>query len=264
MSLTELLNGRAMRERFRKTFPVPKIRLDALMLAQPQTDRHALVCTAFDYLLRFHLQRTFPKAVHGEWAARHAVNLVRKLGEVPGEWADAVLPVADLLYRAEKEHQKFIKTGDITRTFVRSVLLMAPLDMIYRTGRLVSLEQDRRTTALDIKDLQSLIEIAQNSGHFQPDRAVVLNPTFSKCPKDVGKADADLIIDGTLIDIKTTRHLRLTQAMYSQLLGYHALSKLDGRFGIDRAGIYFARYGILKVFSLDGIDTDTILGWFGQ
>ncbi len=72
------------------------------------------------------------------------------------------------------------------------------------------------------------------------DRLTVLNPTFDGS-RDVGGADADLIVDGCLLDIKARVGPRLLQGddLY-QLLGYVLLDYPD-RYGIGEAGIYFAR-----------------------
>lgn len=70
-------------------------------------------------------------------------------------------------------------------------------------------------------------------------RPVVLNPTFDGSP-DVGGADADLIVDGCLLDIKTRVEPRLRGDDLYQLLGYTLLDYSD-RYGIGEAGIYFTR-----------------------
>ena len=79
----------------------------------------------------------------------------------------------------------------------------------------------------------------------------ILNPTFEGSP-DVGGADADLILDGCLIDIKTTINptdLReWTRSLY-QLIGY-ALLDYEDQFGISEAGVYFARQGALLRWTL--------------
>jgi hypothetical protein len=93
--------------------------------------------------------------------------------------------------------------------------------------------------------------------------------------KLVGGADADIIIDDMIIDIKTTKHLRLLPEDYYQLIGYYVLSllgKLNGgrsRGKIKRLGIYFSRYGYLYTFNVKDIIINpgsfaTFLEWFQQ
>lgn len=70
----------------------------------------------------------------------------------------------------------------------------------------------------------------------------VLNPTFTGSG-DVGGADADLIIDGCLIEFKATIEPKLERRTVEQLLGY-ALLDYDDRYGIGELGIYLVRQGV--------------------
>ena len=84
-----------------------------------------------------------------------------------------------------------------------------------------------------------------------------LNPDLSILNRDIRpaprrfvgggvKADADLIVDDLLIDIKTSRE-RMTPMLplqdFCQLMGYFALTELAGMHRVRRLGIYYARYG---------------------
>src|SRR5690606_17537093 len=76
----------------------------------------------------------------------------------------------------------------------------------------------------------------------------IVNPTFGKGSSLVGGADADLIIDNTLIDIKSSKNLKLERGDLNQIIGYHLLSIIGGINGkktpkIKEIGIYFASYG---------------------
>jgi hypothetical protein len=77
----------------------------------------------------------------------------------------------------------------------------------------------------------------------------VLNPTFGSASELVGGADADLFLDGTLIDCKTTKHLEMRRDIFNQLLGYYCLSRIGGVEGcrgrVTAIAVYYARYGIL-------------------
>jgi len=76
----------------------------------------------------------------------------------------------------------------------------------------------------------------------------VLNPTFAGSP-DVGGADADLVIDGCLIDIKATVNPKLDPDFLYQLAGYLLLD-YDDQLHIDTVGIYMARQGMLFTWSV--------------
>ncbi len=79
----------------------------------------------------------------------------------------------------------------------------------------------------------------------------ILNPIFAGSA-DVGGADADLIVDGCLIDIKATVNAELSRNWLYQLLGYSLLD-YDDEFDIREVGIYFARQGVTLQWSLEGL-----------
>lgn len=78
-----------------------------------------------------------------------------------------------------------------------------------------------------------------------------LNPTFDGS-RDMGGADADLIVDGCLIDIKTTINPKLSANWLYQLLGYVLLDYND-RYEIEKVSIYFARQQKLAEWSLESL-----------
>ena len=67
-----------------------------------------------------------------------------------------------------------------------------------------------------------------------------LNPTFAGSGL-VGGADADLVVDGLLVDVKTTQYTAMPKREVAyQLLGY-LLMDLDDRLGIKSIGFYLSR-----------------------
>jgi hypothetical protein len=71
----------------------------------------------------------------------------------------------------------------------------------------------------------------------------LLNPTFAGS-HDVGGADADLVIDGCLIDIKTSISSQVKAEYLYQLAGYLLLD-YDNLLQLQTLGIYMARQGLL-------------------
>ena len=76
----------------------------------------------------------------------------------------------------------------------------------------------------------------------------VLNPIFDGS-KDIGGADADLILDGYLLDIKTTLNPRVDPQWLYQLIGYVLLDFSDS-FQLQGVGLYLARQGLLLKWPL--------------
>lgn len=81
--------------------------------------------------------------------------------------------------------------------------------------------------------------------------SAVLNPTFAGS-RDVGGADADLILDGCLVDVKATINPRVDPLWLYQLLGYVLLDYPD-EYRLRTVGIYLARQQILLQWPLDEI-----------
>jgi hypothetical protein len=57
MSLTSSLRIKEVKEAFASEFEKPKLKLDWKIKVPPGTTNYALVGTAFDYLMRFYLER---------------------------------------------------------------------------------------------------------------------------------------------------------------------------------------------------------------
>ena len=124
-----------------------------------------------------------------------------------------------------------------------------------------------------IKDADDLLSIAEPSWlddmrrlswHFYDEFSPllelphILNPIFDGSG-DVGGADADLIVDGTLIDIKTSMNPQIPLWFIRELLGYTLLDYSD-RYHIDSIGLYMSRQGILFKWSLDEVFGDLCPG----
>ncbi|GAF47195.1 hypothetical protein [Rhodococcus wratislaviensis] len=68
----------------------------------------------------------------------------------------------------------------------------------------------------------------------------------------IGGADADLLVDGLLLDFKSTHAATtITKSDVYQLAGYTLLD-FDDEHHIDHVGIYWTRHGIKRTFSLPG------------
>jgi len=76
----------------------------------------------------------------------------------------------------------------------------------------------------------------------------LLNPEFQGS-KDVGNADADLIVDGCLIDIKASIAPKIEPKYLRQLAGYLLLDYNDA-LHIESVGIYMARQGMLLTWDV--------------
>lgn len=87
----------------------------------------------------------------------------------------------------------------------------------------------------DIVDCIRLFEILDTNEALAGSE-VVLNPTFGLASQAIGGADADCILDGTLVDIKTTGNAAFKPDYWRQLVGYLTLADIHER--IFQTGVY--------------------------
>ena len=140
----------------------------------------------------------------------------------------------------------------------RYCVVLALMEDVFRSGRMDGILGTGRFSDAEaltaiaephwIDDLRELSwRFYDGFNHLLP-LPHVLNPTFDGS-RDVGGADADLIVNGTLIDIKAT--VKQIQGNWAwQLLGYALLDYSD-RHRITGIGLYMARQGIFFEWTLE-------------
>ena len=271
MSLWSFLRQPDVKERFKTEFPIPAMPIKKKLLAPPIIPTHAaLVGTAFDYLLRFTIEHLNPsKFTHTDprWIAESALPIILDKEGATGAYKKAV----GILDSAWKSYNLFIPTGKISASLLRDTLLLAQLDVFYRAGYERGITNFGVVEQGDIQDLQNLHALI-NPVLFKAKDVCLLNPTFGEASHLIGGADADLIIDTMLIDIKTVKELKIQREYINELIGYYSLNTLYQMTGIpevpilQRFGLYFSRYGHLHSIEIkDVINPKTysaFLQWF--
>ena len=241
---------------------MPPIRLKANILAQPVTRNFSLVGTAFDYLLRFYLERLNPNCMKQIWVAEHAISLIH---DQPELFKQIEQKADELFSSAKNAYESYMEHGKIDDTLVTSTIILAQLDTIFRSGIVGS--NFGNAEYGDVLDLKKLIEIVP-SEQFKAKIICVLNPTFGAGSELVGGADADLLIDDVLLDVKTTKEASLSQEYYNQLTGYYILWKIGGAIGslkeckISALGIYFPRHARLHTIPINIVEENVHFGEF--
>jgi hypothetical protein len=176
---------------------------------------------------------------------------------------------------AKCQHQAYLKSGVVMDELLVAALRLAYLDVARRVGPdSVNWARLKSPDPKDAEDLRTLLALAEKQPLFKKSRLCALNPTFGAASKLV-HADADLVVDGCLIDIKNTKYPRLDPRDFYQLIGYYLLYGFDGihcsdskttRHEINSLAIYFSRFGYLWKFSVDEVlQPDTlpdIAKWF--
>jgi len=249
MSLTSFVNEPDVRRGLRLAIPKPSYKINLPLLAPPLTKRYGLVGTAFDYLLRFYLEWLNPGANKRRWVAVNGLEVL-----------SAFMSKRSRLYRlaqkaydqAERNYLAYIRDGELTDDLIAGVIYLSHLDVIFRVGPEYLTEDDlKRVDELVVKDLRALMSVVKTQDFISRDGICVLNPTFGEASSLVGGADADIIIDNRLTDIKTIKNIELSREHFNQLLGYYILFTLGGGTDceeipkIEYLCVYFARYGYL-------------------
>jgi hypothetical protein len=267
MSLTSFIAQPDVKAKLEETFPLPRIRLEKRALIEPLTTHYALVGTAFDYLLRFALQQKYAHAVDQPWIAEQALSWHGFEALVSEKNAYIAQQSVE---EARKHHAHYLLDGTLTDDLLRSVLLLAQIDPLFRAG--IISEPFGKVDGQDIEDLRHLFT-AIPFENLKSQSLCLLNPTFGASGLVRG-ADVDLILDGVMVDIKTTKHLRMNREYIHQLLGYYTLSLLNGVTGMSKdqtireVGVYFSRHGYLYTFSIEHIASEATFAnfasWFAQ
>ncbi len=268
MSLTRILRDpryRELKDHLKLHFPNPGTPKEKpLLIAEPLTKNYSVVGTAFDYLARFELERHFPSASTGQWVAKSVVNKLTKTkgknaqgskrlyaGKLIDSEEFSELVLKEIM-AAEEGYHKFLKDGLLSDELVKNTILLAQLDVIRRARY-----HDPKFGIFnpkDVEDLKSLMSIFDYS-KFAFQNRLILNPTFGIGSVMVGGADADVIVDDMIIEIKATKKFSLQRSYLNQLIGYSLLARIGGINGdkslppINKIGIYYARHG--KLWSMD-------------
>jgi len=222
MSLTSFIKLPDVKERLRRDVSKPWFQVHTEIKAQPLTESYSWTGTAFDYLLRFYIEKLNPCAKKNIWIAERGLAIVQNFGAPPSTQKRAchIVETARDHYRSYLKSKREEKPG---KELIRAAIDLAQLDAVYRIGLL-----DLRPIAESMtKDLSNLLALVRPED-FRAKRTCSLNPTFGSASDLVGGADADLFIDGTLIDIKTSKHLEMERDVFNQLLGYYCLSCIGG------------------------------------
>ena len=222
MSTTRFVEMLDVRAKIKTLRPKQPRKLNALLKVEPRSKRYTLVGTAFDYLLRFELERRAPHAISTPWVAEAAPDLIwRKISETSSGGMDLLTDVEPeqhlfpdevaALMRTMLENAKaavaaYLKlkapTTDDQAELAAHAIRLGKLDPVVRAWKLDPAFQE--ASPEDVQDLVDLLAIVP-FGDLLHDKVLLLNPTFGQASSMVGGADGDLIAGDLLVDFKTTK-----------------------------------------------------------
>lgn len=255
----------SLRDEFKRKFPMPKFNFKGKILAAPRTKNYALVGRTFDYVFCWNMerinQRVLRTGTKGLWLrCSRVIDKIDSLCELEDypEWFPAIYlcdKIQKILAKSEELRLKFKKNGKIDDDLLNIAWSLAQLDAIDQGADFYGGDWEGLVQAFiglgdveeeDIGDLQNLISVT-DWDIFKAKRICVVHPTLRAMV-----AVADLLIDDMIIEIKTTKNLRVNRDDFNQLVAYYLLLKSKGSResprksrDVESLGIYYSRYGYL-------------------
>lgn len=267
MSVTSLLEFLDVCKQLDRLVPTFPRRIAAPLVAPPATRSYALIGTAFDYALRFELERRYPHVRTKRWVAEAALDKLLDVdrllslpepAEIMAAWSTAET-AKTIVERARCEVGAYIKnlapSTEARVTMAEHAIRLAKLDAVYRANYV-----DPRMDIVEpgnVEDVLRLLDVVPYEALAHP-TILWLNPTFGRYSELVDGADCDLISGDRLIDIKVTKNNAIQKEYMRQLVSY-AILQLGARGDdpvwpdVRHIGIYFARHGHLWTVPVDTI-----------
>ncbi|MBI1800010.1 MAG: hypothetical protein HYR71_00070 [Chloroflexi bacterium] len=265
--MTSFIRMPEVSAKFKPLRPELSRRIPVPIKAKSRTNHYALVGTAFDYLLRFELQRRALYAVSRPWIAEYVPDMIYNdtgtgviietnflTNASPADYippAEVARRIRSIVESAKESVATYStsRSPNYTQQFNlgESAIRLAKLDPVYRAGRL-----DPRFEEVDPQDVQDLLDmlaIVPFDKLLHP-QVLFLNPDFGESSHLVSGADTDLISGDLLVDFKATMKGEMQGIDLDQLLGYFLLARkqhvIDPTFPvINQVGLYYCRHGYL-------------------
>jgi len=257
MSLKSFITQKNINSMLKEMIKKPKLDYKKHIQVEAQSNNYTIVGIAFDYLMRIYLYRLNKEHVQRLRMIAEDVLSESLLGRKNYKIAVKVVD------QSKKQIDKYLKDGILRDDLLASCLQLSHLDIIKRSS--IVPDNFGNYDKMDLVDLRNLF-IEMEKHDWKSQKICELNPNFQEASLLVGGADADLIIDDTLIDIKTIKSAGITRQHFNQLIGYYLLSRIEGRIDIRRLGIYSARYSDFICFNISDIipeeDIERITKWF--
>jgi len=281
LSLSDFIKLPGVKAKLKREFVKPAFRVKKELLAPVLTSDRPKIGIAFDYLVRFHANYLNPNAVSNKWVAEKSLEILNdlknnnevlitpsfRLTRVP---KTVKMPIGFVkkckvqknrcysegkitIKNAKKTVNSYLKTGKMSNKLIISALDLAKLDVLSMAPKKPSKSDEN-----DADDLRKLVSII-NPDLFRADHTCVLNPNFGPKTTELMSAAGDIVIDNTLIDIKTYESLKVDREIFNQLIGYYTLYRIGGIRGmspekeITKLGVYFSRHGYLHTYKIEDL-----------
>lgn len=235
------------------------------------------VGTAFDYLARFRIARILKdeKATKSLVAEKGFLSLMniskdKKVNLKPEHYDNMLKPVLDYINgNSDNTIEELIPVA-IRLAYLESIA-RGNLDLEQVNIKNIFKGEPKEEIRNELKELLSVFEekfiapeiINENS-------EVIYNPKFGVSSLLVDGADADIFIDGTLYDFKTSKKNEYNFDDSAQIMGYYLLNELSINLNISldlpdydgleikRLALYKARFGETEYYDLSNMPITVI------
>lgn len=210
MTLTQFIRDDEIESMIDNEFPNQGERVSDFLQVDWKNKNYTQIGMGVDYLIRFWLADN-AKVDSEVWKAYHGLqNLI-----IQDQISD---PEIENFIQAVRFYMGAIDDDEIENP-MKYILDLSRLEEVYRSGRY---NPNDSYDDESIQDLQELLTLIPESELGDVEHAI-LNPSFGRASELVGLADADLIADDMLIDVKTTSKNTFKNEYWRQLVGYAIL-----------------------------------------
>jgi hypothetical protein len=244
MSLTSLLESDKDLTAFLKTrFSKPRLDVMPVGHAPPICANNWLIGHAFDYVLTWNIERVNSPFTRRQWIAETALQGLRS----------SYRPLAsEILEECRSHYLAYLESGEIADNVLISALRLARLDTVYRSG-LGGADIGTPVHPADLADLSALVSLIPDD-LVRRYRRCLINPALGF--GSLGGADADLVLDNLLIEVKTIKRCELDRFTFNQVISYVLLSRIRGIPDVTSIGVYFARFGTVAAWQLSDLASE--------
>lgn len=218
------------------------------------------VGTAFDYYARFEIARQLKDKINKKESldivAKYGINFLYYIG-----LSEEAKYAKDKYDKHMENIEDYIDGYDMPDSWVESACcFFATLEHFVRCGKIsrdtLHIDDVSKSISNDLKNLVRGFRKEFIGKYVNQDSMVVFNPTF-RC---FNGGDADIFIDGTLYDFKTSKSLGYKGSEVAQVWAYFLLHEIDkenieidlfSRSEIKRIGIYKARCADVDYVDID-------------
>lgn len=218
---------------------------------------------AFDYMARFKIAQT----ISNETSKNAYQNIIAQQGlkRISNKVPSKVFKRLEKRYDESIEAiREFVVGKDNIFKVVEFVIYLSKLELIFRSGGILPKEGAESILISEkgiVEDLISLYAVFEENfikQHVSKNSRVIYNPHFGKYSNLIGGADADIIIDDTLYDLKTLVKRGYKWQHCAQIISYFFMNVLNASTmgntevcNIRYLALYQARYGEICIFDTE-------------